>query len=89
MSFKHHGDRVHFHIGDVTNPDDPRGREFGANIELGVATGEFDYLYSLTPRHLRPEFGSWGFWVTFWQWGISLVFRGPVLGHYPPSEDDE
>jgi hypothetical protein len=84
MSWEHWGDRLRIHIGDTTNPDDPRGREFGAHIELGVATGEFDSSLTAHPA----QYGSWGFWVVYWHWGVSLMFRGPILGHYPLDEDD-
>lgn len=33
-------------------------------------------------------YGSWGAGVVFWHWGASLMFRGPILGHYPPEEDE-
>jgi hypothetical protein len=34
------------------------------------------------------EYGTWGFSITLWRWGISFGIRGPVLGSWPESEDD-
>ncbi len=85
---EYHGDRVRWHIGDTTNPDDPRGRELGAHIELGIATGEFDHVGWNGKTYPRPEYGSWGASIQFWHWGASFSVRGPILGHYPPDEDE-
>jgi hypothetical protein len=84
----YYGDRFQWHIGDTTNEDDPRGREFGAHIELGIATGQFDHVGWDGKTYPKPEYGSWGAWVQLWHWGVSLTIRGPVLGHYPPEEDE-
>jgi hypothetical protein len=84
----YYGDRVQYHIGDVTNEDDPRGREIGIQFEFGVATGQFAHVGWDGKTYPMPEYGSWGFWAVFWHWGVSLTIRGPVLGHYPPEEDE-
>lgn len=34
------------------------------------------------------EYGSWGIWIHLWKWVFRVVVRGPVLGSYPPAEDD-
>lgn len=77
------GPRVRWSLSS-TMPDEPRGREFGVNVELGVPTGEFDASMTGHPA----EYGSWGGWITIWKWSSSLTFRGPILGKLPPDEDD-
>jgi hypothetical protein len=82
-------------VGDMRNSDDPRGREFSAEILVGVPTGEFDDHYwqqvhsNTFSAPQKREYGSWGVTFLFWYWGLCITVRGPIIGKYPPSEDDE
>lgn len=79
-------DRVHYMLGDGSCPDDPRGREISVGLDFGIPTGQFDPH----PFERRgPEYGSWGIYVRVWKWVLSVAIRGPIVGHYPPDEDDE
>lgn len=83
----HGGDRWSFHVGDFTDPDDPRGREITGTVLLGVPTGEFTRPIGTniagTVRQIR---GTWGAWIMLWRWGIRIAFAGPILGRYPTEE---
>lgn len=94
MFIDHHGARCRIAIADTTDdPDDPRGRSFGVNVDAGVPTGEFDTATRHGPARTGgytevKTYGSWGVWAVLWRWSLTVVFRGPIIGHYPPDADE-
>jgi len=82
--FQFEGRFMRLHVGDFTDPDEPRGREVSGCLELGIPTGEFRRRSLVRPNR-EVDYGTWGAWFQLWRWGARIAVAGPVLGTFPPE----